>query len=628
MVYSSLQSDRQDDTVGGKAIPTKNLREVLSQVFGFPDYRGIQRQAIASLMQGENVLALMPTGGGKSLCYQLPGLCRAGTTLVISPLIALMEDQVAHLCQLGLKACAWHSELSPEEAQKLTQAMQAGEMDFVYVSPERLTTGNARILLRKIPLSLIAIDEAHCVSLWGHEFRPEYRALVRLGEWFPNVPRIALTATADLRTKTDILTCLNIPQAKVYESSFHRPNIHISVQMRNDEKHQLLGILSRHKEETSIIYCNNRKKTERLAAFLSEKGWPAIAYHAGCSAEEKKRKLAFFRSGEALVVVATVAFGMGIDRPDVRLVVHVDMPDSLEAYYQQIGRAGRDGGPAEAVMLAGSEDIAQHHLRLYNSAYSSSTQGESTRQRMRGMARFAHSTECRTKTILQSFGEELAEPCGHCDNCLSPPEMEDITQECRMALSTVYRTGQAFGMTHLIAVLQGKKNANILRYHHDGLSVFGLGRQKSTFYWKGVLRHLLAIGALDYDGQSGGFSLPLKLGGQNVRPLLRGELPVLVNKHVVTEIRPSSGRYLSSVQKALPKALTEQEQESVKRLKEWRLEVAKIQAVPPYIVFQDTVLGDIARIKPQSLEELATIKGVGQTKLARYGATVLRVLWS
>ena len=479
---------------------------MLRRVFGFPRFRGHQEQVVRHVVAGGDALVLAPTGGGKSICYQVPALCRQGTAVVISPLIALMDDQVAALRQLGVAAGALHSELEMAEARSITRDLIEQQLDLLYVSPERLLANGMLDRLSHLQLALFAIDEAHCVSQWGHEFRPEYRALACLAERFPGVPRIALTATADPRTRTDILHALRMDTAEVFVASFHRPNLQIAAQPKIGETAQLLDVLSRHPGECGIVYCATRAKTERVAARLVEKGFPGIAFHAGLDAEHKRGALARFRSGEAVVVVATIAFGMGIDRPDVRFVVHLDMPDSPEAYYQQIGRAGRDGDPAETLLLYGGQDIAQARHWLVQSA-APETQKRVMRTKLEEMIALTESVTCRTRALLGCFGEELAEPCGHCDNCAAPPRTVDATVEAQKVLSAVYRTNQVFGALHIIAVLRGEMTDGVLRHGHDRLPTFGVGAEHAVQWWRGLIRQLIALGALDVDTQGHGGTL-------------------------------------------------------------------------------------------------------------------------
>lgn len=599
-----------------------NPRELLSRVFGFESFRGLQEEIIRAVMDGNDSLVLMPTGGGKSLCYQLPGLCRPGTALVVSPLIALMDDQVAALRQLGIQARAWHSEQTPQEGREIREQLSAGQLDFLYISPERLISESGQSVLQHIKPSLIAIDEAHCVSVWGHEFRPEYRKLAHLGSWFPQVPRIALTATADMRTRNDILHALGMEKARIFEASFYRPNLHISAQEKTSETRQMLDVLSRHVGQASIIYCGSRKKTERVAAALKQRGWPALAYHAGLDPAVKSTILHRFRSGEPLVIVATIAFGMGIDRPDVRLVLHLDMPDSPESYYQQIGRAGRDGDPSQVVLLYGGEDSARarHWLSMSTAP---AAQKQIMRQRLEAMVSFTETTFCRTHILLQCFGEAFDRACMHCDNCLDPPEKVDVTEVARMLLSAIYRTGQNFGATHIISVLQGRHTEAVVRHGHDQLSLFGIGKDYTDLYCKGVIRQLLAQNILYYKGE---YSV-LAFVNETVRAVLRGEHKIWAKKTSLESLRYASTQRSAKDQSlSISVDVPEESRGLFTALKQWRLKEAEKQDVPPYIIFHDSVLRDIARLKPTSLEVMGRIKGVGQSKRERYGADVLRIV--
>jgi ATP-dependent DNA helicase RecQ len=591
--------------------------DVLRRVFGFRAFRGQQEQVVRHVVAGGDALVLAPTGGGKSICYQVPALCRRGTAVVISPLIALMDDQVAALRQLGVAAGALHSELEPAEARSITRDLIEQQLDLLYVSPERLLANGMLDRLSHLHLALFAIDEAHCVSQWGHEFRPEYRALACLADRFPGVPRVALTATADTRTRSDILQALRMEEAEVFVASFHRLNLQIAAQAKVGETAQLLDLLSRHHGSCGIVYCATRAKTERVAARLAEKGFPAIAFHAGLDAEHKRVALARFRSGEPIVVVATIAFGMGIDRPDVRFVAHLDMPDSPEAYYQQIGRAGRDGDPSETLLLYGGQDIAQARHWLAQSAAPES-QKRVMRTKLEEMIALTEAVTCRTRALLACFGEDLAEPCGHCDNCIAPPRTTDATVEAQKVLSAVYRTDQVFGSLHIIAVLRGEMTDGILRHGHDRLPTFGVGADHAAQYWRGLIRQLIALGALDVDTAGHG---GLFLVQDKARPILRGEARVMLReegKRRTDVMRPD--------RRIAAKESGPETQSLFDALRNWRAAEAKAQRIPPYVIFHDAVLRDIAAVRPVTVEELGQIKGVGASKMQRYGAAVLEIL--
>ncbi|HTZ72056.1 MAG TPA: DNA helicase RecQ [Acetobacteraceae bacterium] len=595
--------------------------QVLHDTFGFPAFRGLQAEAVHHLVDGGDALVLMPTGGGKSICYQLPAICREGTGLVVSPLIALMDDQVAALRQLGINAGALHSELEADENNRVSNLLASGKLDLLYVSPERLLSAGTLERLRRTKLALVAIDEAHCVSAWGHEFRPEYRELRRIAQIFPGVPRIALTATADPRTRDDILASLDMSGARVFTASFHRPNLHVAALAKTSESQQMLDFLKRHKNEAGIIYCGSRNKTERTAQRLQDKGITALAFHAGLSPLEKRAGLLRFRAGEPVVVVATIAFGMGIDRPDVRFVLHLDMPDSPEAYYQQIGRAGRDGDPAHALLLYGGEDMARARYWLSQST-APEAQQRVMRQRLEAMIGLAEITSCRTRSLLACFGENMATPCGHCDNCRSPRALFDGTEAAQKVLSAIYRTGQMFGMRHVVDVLRGEKTDAVERNRHDKLALFGIGKEQTQDFWRGVVRQLIARGALRV--KSGEYA-SLELVSDEARPILRGETQVMLAE--APKALPGEPPVPASRARAGKSPEPPPGSETLfESLRTWRMGVAKAQAVPPYVIFHDSVLRDIAAVCPASTAELGEIKGVGESKLQRYGTALLQIV--
>jgi len=616
--------------------PARDPDSVLARVFGFPAFRGLQRDAVMHVTGGGDALVLMPTGGGQSVCYQVPALCREGTAVVISPLIALMDDQVAALRQLGIRAGALHSELDPDEARGTSRALADGTLDLLYVSPERLLSGATLDRLSRIEVALVAIDEAHCVSAWGHEFRPEYRALAGLRQRFPGVPRVALTATADPRTRADILANLDMTDATVFAASFHRDNLHIAAHAKASESQQLAAFLNRHKGQAGIVYCGSRNKTERTAARLAQDGRVAIPFHAGLSPIEKRAGLTRFRSGEPVVICATIAFGMGIDRPDVRFVAHLDMPDSPESYYQQIGRAGRDGERADTLLLYGGEDIARARHWLAQSQ-APEQQRDVMRARLESMISLSETTACRTRALLGCFGEALPADCGHCDNCRNPVKLFDGTDAARKALSAVYRTGQRFGALHIVSVLRGRETDAIKRYGHDKLPLFGIGSEESRGFWRGVIRQLIARGALRTEsGEYATLSLEL----DTARPILRGEAKVMLREEDLLRDRElereerddrrsrraGPGIGIGGVAER-PRAFADAgEDNPFAALRAWRLEQARSQSLPPYVIFADSVLRDIVAVRPTTLDEMSRIKGVGASKLERYGADVLRIL--
>jgi ATP-dependent DNA helicase RecQ len=588
---------------------------ILRDTFGYGAFRGEQAAIIGHVAAGGDALVLMPTGGGKSLCYQLPALLRPGVGIVVSPLIALMQDQVDALKQLGVRAAFLNSTLSADAAREIESALARGALDLVYIAPERLVTPRSLELLERAPVALFAIDEAHCVSQWGHDFRPEYLQLSVLHERFPAIPRIALTATADPQTRTEIIARLALDRARVFVSSFDRPNIRYAITDRGDARAQLLRFIREdHQGEAGIVYCLSRRKVEETAEWLSGQGVAALPYHAGLDAATRAKHQARFQSAEGIVMVATIAFGMGIDKPDVRYVAHLDLPKSVEGYYQETGRAGRDGLPADAWMVYGLADVVLHR-RLIAESDASEDYKRVSGAKLDALLGLCETASCRRVRLLAYFGE-ASEPCGNCDNCLAPPETWDATEPARKALSAIYRTGQRFGAVHLIDVLRGKDNERVLRWDHQRLSVFGVGADLDEATWRNVFRQLVALGLaqVDHDAHGG-----LRLTPAS-RAVLKGEQRV--------EMRRTVARAGSRTRRAVvPGAPLDAGGTALfERLKAWRANEARTQGVPAYVIFHDATLAEIARRAPADRTALAAIGGVGATKLARYGEALLALV--
>ncbi|MBF0368130.1 MAG: DNA helicase RecQ [Magnetococcales bacterium] len=603
----------------------------LNTVFGYEAFRGDQQAVIDHLIGGGDALVLMPTGGGKSLCYQIPALVRPGIGVVVTPLIALMRDQVNALRLAGVRAACINATQTSEERWQVIQRASQGDLDLLYVAPERLTRETSLDFLAGLDVALFAIDEAHCVSQWGHDFRPDYMGLGVLGERFPGVPRIALTATADPRTREEIVERLGLGHARVFLGGFDRPNIRYHVAPKDNAHKQLLAFLKgEHQGESGIVYRISRKKVEETARWLVDKGFNAFPYHAGLPGEERQLHQDRFLKEEGVVMVATIAFGLGIDKPDVRFVAHLDLPKSLEAYYQETGRAGRDGEPANAFMIYGMQDVATLGFFIDQSV-AGEEQKRLERQKLSTFLGYCETIRCRRQVLLEYFDEVLAEPCGNCDTCLEPVEGWDGTREAQMALSCVYRTDQRFGVNYLVDVLRGVENDRVVSFRHHRLSTYGIGKHLGAKAWRSIFRQLVAAGFLrvDYEGHGG-----LKLE-ESCRPVLKGEKQVRLRKDPVrTRKARASGAAFDSSGK--PTAWKSRNSETAfdssesatlwERLREMRLRIAKEQEVPPYVIFHDATLREMIHHMPKSLDEMAGIPGIGAFKLKRYGEVFLKLL--
>lgn len=607
MVHSRPDTD-------SKLFMTPN--ELLKSLFGYDDFRHQQSDIIDSIMAGKDVLTLMPTGGGKSICYQIPAILRQGVGVVVSPLIALMQDQVEALHQVGVNAAYLNSTLSSYDQQVVEQQVLTGEVQILYVAPERLLMERTLRLLEQSNLSLFAIDEAHCVSQWGHDFRPEYQKLSVLKQRFPSVPRIALTATADLKTREEIIAQLTLEQADVYVHSFDRPNIQYHVSDLGNAKKELWSFIStQHPDDAGIVYCLSRKKVEETAQWLTDMGKVALPYHAGLSSEQRASHQRRFLSEDGIIVVATIAFGMGIDKPDVRFVAHLSLPKSIEAYYQETGRAGRDGMPANAWMSFGMQDMVLQRQMVQNSDAAEQYKRVSL-QKLNRLLGYCDLATCRRQSLLAYFGETLAEPCGNCDNCLNPPETWDGLQATQKALSTVYRTGQRFGVSYLVNILLGKTDARITQNQHHTLSTFGIGTELSAKEWQGVFRQLLAMNLLEAHGEHGSLQLT-----ETCRPYLKGLHPIELRK-----IRVSKQSTTKGAKKRSKGSLLTSDMPQFERLREVRSELAKQQSVPAYVICQDITLEALATKRPTHLDQLATIPGLGEAKIEKYGEAFIAVI--
>ncbi len=590
-------------------------QQLLSSVFGYDSFRGDQQAIVEHVASGHDALVLMPTGGGKSLCYQIPALLRDGCGIVISPLIALMQDQVEALRQVGVRAEFLNSTLDADTAARVERELLAGELELLYVAPERLLTGRFLSLLGRAQVALFAIDEAHCVSQWGHDFRPEYRQLTVLHERWPQIPRIALTATADPPTQREIAERLDLSQARHFVSSFDRPNIRYTVVQKDNAKRQLLAFLGNHRDEAGIVYCMSRRKVEETAQYLCEQGMRALPYHAGMPAEVRAANQRRFLHEDGIVMCATIAFGMGIDKPDVRFVAHTDLPKSMEGYYQETGRAGRDGEPAEAWLCYGLGDVV-----LLKQMIEQSEAGEERKQLERSkldhLLGYCESMQCRRQVLLAGFGETYPQPCGNCDNCLTPPAAWDATVPAQKALSCVYRSGQRFGVGHLIDILRGSDSERMRHLGHDQLSTYGIGKDLDARSWRGVFRQLVAASLLEVDPEAHG---GLKLTDAS-RDVLKGRRQMMMRR----ESPASRERDRGGPRTGLP--VQAEDLALFNALRGLRAELAREQNVPAFVIFHDSTLRNIAEQRPTSIDALGRVGGIGGSKLARYGERLVEIV--
>jgi len=594
---------------------------ILKSVFGYDTFRHHQAEIIDALVDGQDVMTLMPTGGGKSICYQIPALLRKGTAIVISPLIALMQDQVDALRQLGIRAAFLNSTLTPDEQRTIESALRHGELNLLYMAPERLLNETTMHLLEQCTPSLFAIDEAHCVSQWGHDFRKEYQQLSLLHQRFPTVPRVALTATADARTRREIIEQLALEQARTFVHSFDRPNIHYAIHESGNSRDSLWQFIKRnHADDAGIVYCLSRKNVETTTQWLNDKGRVALPYHAGLPQHIRQQHQQRFLREDGLIIVATIAFGMGIDKPDVRFVAHMNLPRNIESYYQETGRAGRDGLPANAWMSYGMKDIINLRLFTENSDADEAFK-RIMMQKTDAMLGLCETTGCRRQALLAYFDEQLKEPCGNCDNCINPPQCWDATIAAQKALSCIYRTEQRFGAQYLIHILSGKDDERIRRNGHDRLSTFGIGTEYSNAEWRSIFRQLLAQGYIASDTEGYGI---LKLTAKAGALLRRDVAPQTVMLRALR--KPATHR--KTAPRTPPASLDEAGQQLFDALRELRRRLAQEQNVPPYIVFSDKTLGDMAARRPLTNDAFLQIYGVGTAKLERYGEAFMQLIRS
>ncbi len=588
--------------------------EILKKTYGYDSFRGQQAEIIGHIIGGGNAFVLMPTGAGKSLCYQIPALCRDGAGIIISPLIALMQDQVAALLQLGVRAAAINSSMTAEHISNTKNAIRNGVIDLVYVAPERLLMADFLELLQQSPLALFAKDEAHCVSQWGHDFRPHYVQLSALARRFPTVPRVALTATADAPTRKDIIGRLHLHDGKTFLGGFDRPNIHYAIMIKDNPKQQLLRFIKHgHAGDSGIVYCLSRKQADETAAWLREEGFNALAYHAGMTGEARALSQARFLREDSIIMVATIAFGMGIDKPDVRFVAHLNLPKSIEVYYQETGRAGRDGLPADGWMAYGLQDVITLRQMQENSV-ADEQHKRVERHKLDAMLGLCELTSCRRQALLRYFGDKLDHPCGNCDNCLTPPATWDASVAAQKALSCVHRTGQRFGVNYLVDVLRGSDHERIKQFGHDKLTTYGIGKEHSAIEWKNLYRQLISRGLLNVDIEGhGGLHLT-----DAARPVLRGEEKLHLRKVTKAE-KPERKRNEKQFKQAADSTLWE-------ALRQKRKQLAEEQGVAAYVIFHDATLMEMVERQPQTLEQLGLISGIGARKLDAYGEAFLEVI--